>query len=235
MEEGQDERVDPGEHGGPSDEPRVGPDVGGEGFPLGPPGSSLALGCWRRRRARLEPGCPRGPRRRHLPGFKGGVGFPMGSSGDPRTNPGRPLTMLKHLGNALLLGVLLALPARSQQACSKLAVTTEPDPVRSKQTVTLDVAGVPSGAVVYAVVGRNLGTTVINFRSLGSLELGIARPFTAAVMGTADNAGNLSRSMRIPSELAFAVNVQAVGFKVTTTKGTPKAEFCPSNVVKVDL
>jgi hypothetical protein len=143
--------------------------------------------------------------------------------------------MLKHLRNALLLGALLALPARSQEACSKLAVSTELDPVRPMQTVTLDVAGVPSGAVVYAVAGRNLGPTTINFRALGTLELGIARPFTTAVMGTADNAGNLSRSMRIPSEIGLAMNVQAVGFKVTKTKGTPKAEFCPSNVVKVDL
>ena len=143
--------------------------------------------------------------------------------------------MQKHLRNALLLGALLALPARSQEACSKLAITTQLDPVRPKQTVTFDVAGVPSGAVVYAAVGRNLGTTTIRFQSLGTLELGLALPFRTTVVGTADNAGHLSRSMRIPSEIGLAVNVQAVGFQLTRTNGTPKAEFCTSNVVKVVL
>ena len=75
--------------------------------------------------------------------------------------------MLKQLSSACLAVACLALPGLAQGNCSTLDVTTQLDPVRPLQTVTVNVQGTLPNAMVVLALSPRPGKSTINLRSFG--------------------------------------------------------------------
>ncbi len=144
--------------------------------------------------------------------------------------------MSKRLGSTLLAILLFSLDVSAQSDCSSLSIKAGDDSALPHQLVTVTVAGSPAKAPVFLVTGPTPGKTTLDLPPLGTLVIGLDRPFATRFLGLADAKGGLVRSFLVPSSIDLTLYGQSVGIEVSRDRGAPpKRVFCTSNVASVDL
>jgi hypothetical protein len=118
----------------------------------------------------------------------------------------------------------------SAQSCATLTVTNGAGPIPALTMVTFDLHG-DANAPAALAIGPTAGSTTIALGPLGTLELGIDRPFALLFIGLTDASGDASHDIRVPAHLP-GMDLNAQGFTVTFT-APPQITltFCTSNVV----
>lgn len=145
--------------------------------------------------------------------------------------------MLKPLSIATVASTaLLCLSAAFVECTSSLDVSSEMDPSGAFRLVTVEVTGSLPTAPVLLAVGTTEGETVLENR-LGSLTIGLDRPFGLSLLGVTDTDGSLTRVISIPNDLAMRIDAfaQAIGLSVSVDAGPPQLSTCPSNVASVSF
>ena len=133
----------------------------------------------------------------------------------------------------LALAATLVLSAQAKaQSCSKLTATT------SSTELKLAVSGGTANAITFLAVAESTGTTKLEFGSLGSLTLGLAKPTAILPIGMTNGDGALAVAFKIPAKMpAFDLKGQAVNAKLAFDRSgsTPKfgLSFCVSNVAAI--
>ena len=118
----------------------------------------------------------------------------------------------------------------SAQSCATLTVTNGPGPIPSLTTVTFALHG-DANAPAALAIGSTAGSTSIALGPLGTLELGLDRPFAILFLGFSDASGDATRTLRVPTHLP-GMDLNAQGFTVTfTPPPNLTLTFCTSNVV----
>lgn len=138
--------------------------------------------------------------------------------------------------NKLVLSLSLGLLAAtaSAQTCSTLSVAGTGAP---GTTLTFTLSGTPMGSIGILCIGDTLGSTSLSFGNLGTLDLGLAQPFTPVLMATRPGPGNPGRpslgdtlTIRVPNGMPL-LNLHAQGTGVTLDPTVPSLSFCTSDVV----
>jgi hypothetical protein len=115
------------------------------------------------------------------------------------------------------------------QSCATLNVTSAPGQNPSFTVFTFALHG-DAHAPAGLAIGPTTGSTSIALGSLGTLDLGLARPFDILFIGVTDAAGDVSHVIRAPNSLPGR-DLHAQGFTVTFTQSPHLAlSFCTSNV-----
>ena len=135
--------------------------------------------------------------------------------------------------SSLLTAALLGGFAQAQ-SCATLGVTSAPGQNPSVTVFTFALHG-DAHAPAGLAIGPTAGSTSIALGSLGTLDLGLARPFEILFIGVTDAAGDVSHVVRAPNSLPGR-NLNAQGFTVTfTAQPQPTLSFCTSNVVSFHI
>ena len=118
----------------------------------------------------------------------------------------------------------------SAQSCATLTVSNGAGPNPALTTVTFAVHG-DANAPAGLAIGPTAGSTSIALGPLGTLELGLDRPFALLFLGLTDASGDATLAIRVPTHLP-GMDLNAQGFTVTfTPPPNITLTFCTSNVV----
>ena len=142
--------------------------------------------------------------------------------------------MLHRLSLPAVVALALVLPARAGGDCSTLSIDVQ-GTLASGATVTIDVSGATALAPTLLAVGPTAGSTSIPLGPLGTLDLGLASPFSVAPLGMTDAGGSVSTSVALPpASVSFdpiSGFAQAVSIGIGFEPGSGVSlSFCTSNV-----
>jgi hypothetical protein len=147
--------------------------------------------------------------------------------------------MLIQLGKALLLSSLALLPTTSAQDCSALAVDHQ-GTVADGGTLTMDVTGSLSDAIVFMAVSRDLASSCV---PLGMDEICLDVDLTQAIvvpLGLSDTSGDLSLVVELPPGPSGVIDGQTLHFQTVAlaidfSTMIPVFAVCVSNAVSVQI
>lgn len=130
----------------------------------------------------------------------------------------------------LAAAALPAAPAAAQSQKCTLAVVGTGKP---GTTLTFKLTGALPQSFAVVLVGPRAGTTKLRFGPLGTLVLGLQRPFRILPLGFTDKNGDASRALRLPRGRLpqLKLYAQAVTMKLQLKPWPPTLKFCVSNVV----
>lgn len=129
-----------------------------------------------------------------------------------------------------------ALAALAPAQCASLAITGAGTP---GTTLQVAIDGTAPNVMAFLMVSTTQGSTVLPLGPLGSLTLGLAQPLVPLPLGMTNAAGDVSRSLAVPSSTTFGIDLygQGVtfGFSFTPPTGGGLPSFglttCATNVV----
>lgn len=118
---------------------------------------------------------------------------------------------------------------RISAPCSDLTVAGNGQPGTQ---LKFALTGGAARTLAILFMGPRTGETVVRLGPLGTLELGLRRPFVPSFMGGTDGNGNVSMSVRVPPGRIPRVDLfgQATTVDVMFHRGPPKLDFCTTDV-----
>ena len=116
------------------------------------------------------------------------------------------------------------------QSCSSLTISGSGQPGTD---LTIALSGADADSFAMMAVGMSTGKTELKFGPLGTLTLGLDRPFAFLPLGVTDGNGDLKAVISLPpgSLPQVMLHAQAVTAQFgLNPPGPPSLKFCTSNV-----
>jgi hypothetical protein len=128
------------------------------------------------------------------------------------------------------LVIAAALCAAAHAQCASLAVTGTGAPGTS---LTLAIDGTAANQFAFLIVGQTAGSSSLAVGPFGTINLGLAQPWSPVPIGQTDQNGDVSLTVQVPTSVPATIGLFAQGLTLgfTIGQGPPSLSSCTTNVV----